>query len=142
MQHSQTSQPEGSGRKVPAKTKKEAKKEEKHSQGVTLVAATPTKPKVRGDSRNYRPASSQSQSRAFSLDLEVAGRIGDDLGDTDSDGLPDEEEGEELWLPNSSPDVLLLGSRKRTASDSSSSMALSDLAEEGVDTPVKKRLRI
>lgn len=66
-----------------------------------------------------------------------------DLGDTDSDGLPeDQNEDEELWLPNSSPDVLLLGARKRAASGSSSSMGLSDRGEEGgVDTPVKKRSR-
>lgn len=122
----------------------EPKKEDKHSQGVTLVAATPTKPKVRADARNCRQTSSQSQSQswAFSLDPEVEDGVGDDLGDTDSDDLPDKEEGEELWLPSSSPDVLFLGARKRTASGSSSSIGLSDPTEEGVDTPVKKRLRI
>ena len=115
---------------------------------MTLVAATPTKPKVRGDSRNYRQASSQSQSRAFSPDLDVGMEgddgVDDDLEDTDNEGLPEvKDEDEELWLPNSSPDVLLLGARKRAASGSSSSRGLSDSAEDGgMDTPVKKRMRI
>lgn len=128
--------------------KSKTKKEDKQPKGVTLVAATPTKPKVRGDSRNYRQASSQSQSRAFSPDLEAhvedEDGTGYNLGDPDGDDLPGvTDEDEELWLPNSSPDVLLLGARKRSASGSSSSMGLSDLGEEvGMDTPVKKRLRI
>ncbi|KAH0831199.1 hypothetical protein J3R83DRAFT_13778 [Lanmaoa asiatica] len=152
-QQSQRSRPEGSRTKVPAKTKTEAKKENKHSQGVTLVAATPTKPRVRGDSRNCRQSSSQSQSqgRAFSLDPEVHMDsdeddigIGNDLEDTDSDGLHEvKDEDGELWLPSYSPVDVLLGARKRTASGSSSNMGLSDLNEEGgMDTPVRKRLRI
>ena len=63
------------------------------------------------------------------------------MGDDSDDGLLDREDCEELWLPDSSPDVLLLGSRKRAASGSSSSVGLSDLAHEGVDTPIKKRPR-
>ncbi|KAF8556631.1 hypothetical protein OG21DRAFT_1482977 [Imleria badia] len=146
-QQSQMAQPNGSGTKVPAKPKKEAKKEDKRSQGVTLVAATPTKPKVRADSRNHRQASSQNQSRAFSLDLDASMEdddgSGDDPGDTDNEGLTEvKDEDEELWLPTSSPDVLLIGSRKRAASGSSSSRGLSDPEEGGVDTPVKKRVRI
>lgn len=72
------------------------------------------------------------------------GGIGDDLGDTDDEGSTEvKDEDEEMWLPNSSPDVLLLGPRKRAASGSSSSKGLSDPAEEGeMDAPVKKRLRI
>ena len=122
--------------------------QDKRSQGVTLVAATPTKPKVRGESRSYRQASSQSQLRALSLDLnagmESDNDVGDDLEDTDNEGsIQVKDEDEDLWLPNSSPDVLLLGPRKRAASGSSSSRGLSDVAEDGeADTPVKKRLRI
>ncbi|KAI9460648.1 hypothetical protein HD554DRAFT_2132718 [Boletus coccyginus] len=144
-QQSQASQPNNSSTKVPARPKKEAKKEDKGSQGVTLVAATPTKPKIREGWRNSRQTSSQSQSRAFSPDLEVGmdDDDGDELGDADNEGLTDvKDEDEELWLPNSSPDVLLLGGRKRAASSSSSSRGLSDPAEEGgMDTPAKKRLR-
>ena len=68
---------------------------------------------------------------------------GDELRDADNEGLIDvEDEDEELWLPNSSPDVLLLGGRKRAASSSSSSRGHSDPAEEGgMDTPAKKRMR-
>lgn len=130
---------------MPAKPKKEAKKDDKGSQGVTLVAATPTKPKVREGWRNSRQTSSQSQSRVFSPDLEVGmdDHDSDELGDADNESLTDvKDEDEELWLPNSSPDVLLLGGRKRAASSSSSSRGLSDPAEEGgMDTPAKKRLR-
>lgn len=124
---------------------REDKKEDKRSQGVTLVAATPTKPKVRGNARNQ--ASSQSQRRAFGLGVGAGidnGGIDDDLEDTDDEGLTGvKDEDEELWLPGSSPDVLLLGGRKRAASSSSSSWSLSDAAgAEIMDTPVKKRLRI
>jgi hypothetical protein len=148
-QQSQASQPNGSGTKVPAKPKREVKKEDKRSHGVTLVTATPTKRKVRGEKRSYERASSQSQSRAFSLELNAGDdSIGDDLGDTDDEfkgSTEVKDEDEELWLPNSSPDVLLLGPRKRAASGSSSSRGLSDPAEDsegGMDTPVKKRLRM
>ncbi|KAG8216066.1 hypothetical protein J3R82DRAFT_8066 [Butyriboletus roseoflavus] len=145
-QQSHRSQPGGSGIKVPAKAKKETKKEDRRAQGVTLVAATPTKPKLRGDPRNHGKAPSQSQSRAFHFDLEapVEDGIGNDLGGADSDGSPEvKDEDDELWLPNSSPDVLLLGARKRAASGSSSSIGLSDQGGEGgMVTPVKKRMRI
>lgn len=140
MQQSQTSRPETAGRNVPAKTKRGTKKGDTHSQGVTLVTATPTKIKVRGDSRNYRLTTSQSQSWAISLDGEDEDGVGANFGDSGSD-MPDKEGSEELWLPIS-PDVLLVGARKRAASGSSSSIGLSDPTEEGMDTPVKKRVRI
>lgn len=76
--------------------------------------------------------------------MEDEGGIGDDFGDTDSGGSSKvKDEDEELWLPNSSPDVLLLGARKRAASGSSSSIGLSDHGGDGgMHTPVRKRLRI
>ncbi|KAG6380196.1 hypothetical protein JVT61DRAFT_8287 [Boletus reticuloceps] len=141
-QQSQASRPNTSGTKVAAKPKREDKKEDNRSQGVTLVAATPTKPKVRG---NYRHASSQSQTRAFSPNLGVGPEDDHDVtgNDTDHEGMTQvRDEDEELWLPGSSPDVLLLGPRKRAASGSSSSRGLSDPDEGGIDTPVRKRLRI
>ncbi|KAF8452540.1 hypothetical protein L210DRAFT_846508 [Boletus edulis BED1] len=146
-QQSQASRPNTSGTKVAAKPKREDKKEDNRSQGVTLVTATPTKPKVRGNSRNHGHASSQSQTRAFSPNLGVGPEDDHDVtgNDIDHEGMTqvrDEDEDEELWLPDSSPDVLLLGPRKRAASGSSSSRGLSDPDEGGMDTPVRKRLRI
>ena len=130
---------------MPAKPNKETKKQDKCLQSVTLVTATPVKRKVRGDSRSYRLTASQSQRQSSSdAGMEDDDGVGDDLGDTDNEGLEEvKDEDEELWLPSSSPDVHLLGTRKRAAGGSSSSRGLSDPAEEGeMDTPVKKRLRI
>ena len=83
---------------------REDKKEDKRSQGVTLVAATPTKPKVRGNARNQ--ASSQSQRRAFGLGVGAGidnGGIDDDLEDTDDEGLTGVKDEDEEPLPVESP---------------------------------------
>ncbi|KAG9307971.1 hypothetical protein JVU11DRAFT_12777 [Chiua virens] len=140
-QPSQASHSDYLGTKVSAQIKKEAKRPDNRPvQGVTLVAATPTKPKVAKHSHSQASTQQPQRLRALCLDLDVHAE-GEELGDADLPEVKEESESEEMWLPNSSPDILLLGPRKRAASGSSSSMGLSDPTEEGLDTPVKKRPR-
>ncbi|KIJ67441.1 hypothetical protein HYDPIDRAFT_149035 [Hydnomerulius pinastri MD-312] len=111
-------------------------------QGVTLVAATPTKPKTKGESWRYAASEARSSSPSLGLSADVDSEESDE-----SDGVPDmKEEEDEMWLPSSSPDILLLGARKRSTSGSSSSLGLSDDLDGddggGIDTPVKKRMRV
>jgi len=130
------------------------------AQAVTLVAATPMKkPPPRAKSNISTRSSSPIDSiyTRSNSSLHFARRSSSPLTarsssltplDTDSD-CPDslnkakdkdEDTDEELWLPNSSPDVLLLGSkglgtggRKRVPSAASEVTAS--------DTPIKKRMK-
>ncbi|KAH7886504.1 hypothetical protein F5I97DRAFT_1807672 [Phlebopus sp. FC_14] len=109
------------------KANKASQKQSNGSHGVTLVAATPTKRRTNGQAGKYGAGVTRSSSP--SLDHE------------DDEGQSGGDKEEEMWLPDSSPDILLLGTRKRTASSSSSQGELQDEAF-GMDTPVKKRKRV
>ncbi|KIJ19551.1 hypothetical protein PAXINDRAFT_108956 [Paxillus involutus ATCC 200175] len=104
--------------------------------GVTLVAATPTKPKNAERARSYTASETRSPSPSLGMCV-------DDEDRSDSDEARGfTEEDDEMWLPDSSPDILLLGYRKRTAS-ASSSLGPSDGDDNmAVDTPPKKRKRV
>ena len=68
-----------------------------------------------------------------------------DLDDDDDDVNGVEVDDEEMWLPDSSPDVLFLKPRKRSASASSSLDPFEESDDEchmGTRVPVKKRMRV
>ncbi|KAF9244497.1 hypothetical protein BU15DRAFT_71481 [Melanogaster broomeanus] len=105
----------------------------RQTSGVTLVAATPTKPKRAARARSYTASETRSSSPSIGLDVEHS--------DTDAVSAFKEED-EDMWLPDSSPDILLLGPRKRTASESSSLGPLDEDDDMDMDTPLKKRKRV
>jgi len=101
--------------------------------GVTLVTATPTK------SALVKRSQCAFASPIHSSNLEM------DLDDDDDDVNGVEVDDEEMWLPDSSPDVLFLKPRKRSASASSSLDPFEESDDEchmGTRVPVKKRMRV
>ncbi|KIK99522.1 hypothetical protein PAXRUDRAFT_505892 [Paxillus rubicundulus Ve08.2h10] len=104
--------------------------------GVTLVATTPTKPKNTQRARSYTASETRSTSPSLGMCVDDG-----DQSDTD-EARGFKEEDEEMWLPDSSPDILLLGHRKRTASASSSLGPSDGDGSMAVDTPPKKRKRV
>lgn len=70
-----------------------------------------------------------------------------EIGDREMD--PFEVQDEEIWLPDSSPDLLLLRAREHSSSSSSCLDSFNNQDDDGDDdsdiemqTPVKKRLRL
>ena len=105
--------------------------------GVTLVTATPTKSAL--VKRSQYALTSPIHSPNLELDL-------DDDDDNDDGNMNDVEvDDEEMWLPDSSPDILHLKPRKRSVSASSSLDPFEESDDEchvGTRVPVKKRMRL
>ncbi|KAI6030901.1 hypothetical protein F5J12DRAFT_803771 [Pisolithus orientalis] len=116
-----------------------AKKRVMNAQGVTLVAATPTKSGPGKRSRSAGVGLIRNPSPIPILNMEI--------GDREVD--PFEVQDEEIWLPDSSPDLLLLRAREHSSSSSSCLDSFNNQDDDGDDdsdiemqTPVKKRLRL
>ncbi|KIN96307.1 hypothetical protein M404DRAFT_1006817, partial [Pisolithus tinctorius Marx 270] len=116
-----------------------AKKRVTNAQGVTLVAATPTKS---GPGKRSRSAG-VGQIRNFSPTPIPNMEIGDREMD------PFEMQDEEIWLPDSSPDLLLLRAREHSSSSPSCLDSFNNQDGDGDDdsdiemqTPAKKRMRL
>ncbi|KAI6039357.1 hypothetical protein EDC04DRAFT_1757664 [Pisolithus marmoratus] len=106
-----------------------ARKQETNMQGVTLVTATPTKLGLgkRSRSASAEERFSPSPTPVFNMD-------------------PFEAQDEEIWLPDSSPDLILLRMREHTSSSSSCPDSFNnrddDDSDTEIQTPVKKRMRL
>ncbi|KAI6129774.1 hypothetical protein EDD16DRAFT_1854115 [Pisolithus croceorrhizus] len=129
MVHSQPQDP--SHRLAP-----DARKRERNMQGVTLVAATPTKLGLSKRRRSVGAGERRTRSPSPILNMDTDNRDMD----------PFEARDEEIWLPDSSPNLVLLQPHEHSSSSSSCLSIFNNQNDDDSDmeiqTPVKKRVRL